>query len=96
MVRSAIKSLEASSVARFATHCSTCRKWSGAPFLAWVVLEKSQFAWVKGAPESISATPAVIRKFCGHCATAIQLIALVVLWYLPELATWLSKLIFGR
>ena len=65
-------------------------------YQAWVVLEKSQFAWVKGAPESISATPAVIRKFCGHCATAIQLIALVVLWYLPELATWLPKLIFGR
>ena len=53
-------------------HCSTCRKWSGAPFLAWAVLEKRQFAWVKGAPASINATPAVTRKFCGHCGTSLS------------------------
>ena len=53
-------------------HCSICRKWSGGAFLAWAVLEKRQFAWVKGAPTSINATPVVTRKFCGHCGTPLS------------------------
>jgi hypothetical protein len=53
-------------------HCETCRKWSGAPFLSWVILKKVQLEWLKGEPQSIRATPAVVRKFCSGCGTPLS------------------------
>ena len=52
-------------------HCTTCRRWSGAPFLSWALFNQNQFVWVTGEPASLSVTPAVIRKYCAQCGSPL-------------------------
>jgi hypothetical protein len=52
-------------------HCSICKKWSGSPFLSWALFNKGQFGWIRGAPGTIKATPAVARKFCERCGSPL-------------------------
>ena len=50
---------------------STCRRWSGAPFLSWTLFNQSKFDWVRGTTGSIHVTPAVERKFCELCGSPL-------------------------
>ena len=52
-------------------HCRTCRRASGAPFVAWVTFEKARFQFTKGAPARFSSSENVVRGFCGRCGTPL-------------------------
>ena len=52
-------------------HCSTCRRWSGAPFLSWTLFHQNQFQWIKGTPGTINVTPLVFRQFCKDCGSPL-------------------------
>jgi hypothetical protein len=52
-------------------HCRTCRRASGAPSVAWVVLRADDFAFVSGKPITFRSSPPVIRTFCGECGTPL-------------------------
>ena len=56
-------------------HCSMCRKTSGAPYVAWVVVPKSDFAYTKGAPVKLQSSKAGSRFFCGKCGTPVVCIS---------------------
>ena len=50
-------------------HCNSCRRASGAPSVAWVVLRTVDFAFVTGQPVTFRSSPPVVRTFCGKCGT---------------------------
>lgn len=52
-------------------HCSTCRRSTGAPVVAWATFDRSAFAVVEGKAESVSSSPGVERGFCGRCGSQI-------------------------
>jgi hypothetical protein len=52
-------------------HCSTCRKASGAPALAWAIFPAASFAFTRGSPATFSSSPGVERGFCGRCGTSL-------------------------
>lgn len=52
-------------------HCWTCRRASGAPSVAWVVLRANDFTLVKGRPARFRSTPPVVRTFCAACGTPL-------------------------
>jgi hypothetical protein len=52
-------------------HCLSCRRASGAPTVAWVTVERRQFAILMGSPRSFQSSPGVLRGFCGSCGTAL-------------------------
>lgn len=52
-------------------HCDSCRRASGAPSVAWVVVRAADFAIVTGAPVGFRSSPPVVRTFCGKCGTPL-------------------------
>lgn len=52
-------------------HCTSCRRASGAPSVAWVVLRTVDFAIVTGRPAVFRSSPPVTRTFCGRCGTPL-------------------------
>ena len=52
-------------------HCNSCRRASGAPSVAWVVLRATDFAYANGQPVAFRSSPSVIRTFCGTCGTPL-------------------------
>lgn len=58
-------------LARTLCHCRTCRRASGAPSLAWVVLRARDFALIAGRPTAFSSSPGVVRTFCERCGTPL-------------------------
>lgn len=52
-------------------HCVDCRRISGAPFVAWLTVRENEFRIVRGEPETIASSEAVVRTFCGHCGTQL-------------------------
>lgn len=52
-------------------HCRTCRRASGAPSVAWIVLRTEDFAFASGQPVAFRSTPPVVRTFCGKCGTPL-------------------------
>ena len=59
------------SLARTLCHCRSCRLASGAPSLAWVVFQSSDFAFIAESPVSFHSSPGVTRTFCGKCGTPL-------------------------
>lgn len=54
-------------------HCSSCRRASGAPLVAWGTFRRDGFRLLAGAGYVLHcSSPAVQRGFCGHCGTALS------------------------
>jgi len=50
-------------------HCSMCRRTTGAPFVAWFSVARSQFRLVCGEPMRFKSSGKGTRSFCSQCAT---------------------------
>lgn len=52
-------------------HCTICRKTSGAASVAWVTVQRDQFRWLVGTPNSFRSSDHATRSFCGRCGTPL-------------------------
>jgi hypothetical protein len=52
-------------------HCNSCRRASGAPTVAWVVVRSSGFKILMGQPVTFNSSPSVAGTFCGECGTPL-------------------------
>jgi hypothetical protein len=52
-------------------HCSICRRTSGAPFVAWFTVKRSEFRFIAGEPAMLASTPVGLRRFCARCGTPL-------------------------
>jgi hypothetical protein len=52
-------------------HCTTCRRTSGAPFVAWFTVPAQVFRIHCGAPARFSSSAEGERTFCPRCGTAL-------------------------
>ena len=52
-------------------HCSMCRRASGAPFVAWFVVPKSECKVVSGTFKELRSSEHGIRGFCADCGTPV-------------------------
>lgn len=54
-------------------HCDDCRKISGSPFSAALVMEASGFRLTRGEGEltAYASSPGKFRCFCRHCGTPV-------------------------
>jgi hypothetical protein len=52
-------------------HCSTCRRTSGAPFVAWFSIPAGGFTIVSGEPARFASSEHGERTFCPRCGTPI-------------------------
>jgi hypothetical protein len=53
-------------------HCHSCRRASGAPSVAWITFERSQFEFLSGQPRVYRSSPDVNRRFCATCGSALS------------------------
>jgi hypothetical protein len=51
--------------------CRSCRLASGAPSVAWIVVELARFELLRGTLATIRSSSDVTRSFCGRCGTPI-------------------------
>ena len=51
-------------------HCSMCRRTSGAPFMAWFSVPRSQFR-LRGEPARFRSSAKASRTFCPECGTQL-------------------------
>jgi len=58
-------------VATSRCHCVSCRRASGAPAVAWIVVRALDFAFVAGLPVGYRSSQPVVRTFCGRCGTPL-------------------------
>jgi hypothetical protein len=52
-------------------HCTSCRRASGAPMVAWLTVDRGRFELLEGTPVVYHSSPGVTRQFCGRCGTAL-------------------------
>ena len=52
-------------------HCASCRRATGAPFVAWATLDLGLFSFGDTKPELYKSSPKVSRTFCGACGTSL-------------------------
>ena len=52
-------------------HCSTCRRISAAPTVAWLTVAKATFRIVSGEPVSFRSSTRATRSFCPRCGTPL-------------------------
>ena len=52
-------------------HCQSCRRASGAPFVAWVSFPRAGFGLIRGEPARFRSSPPVERSFCARCGTPL-------------------------
>lgn len=52
-------------------HCSSCRRASGAPTVAWLTVERTHFEVLCGGARDFLSSPGVIRRFCADCGSAL-------------------------
>jgi hypothetical protein len=52
-------------------HCPICRRTSGAPFVTWFSVSRSQFRFVCGEPTQFRSTPKGTRSFSPGCGTQL-------------------------
>ena len=55
-------------------HCSMCRRTSGAPFVAWMVVPLSRFEYTQGEPKKLNSSSHGARYFCQECGTPLACI----------------------
>lgn len=53
-------------------HCSTCRRATGAPAVAWAMFEKDQVQYTGREPKKFAASIGAQRGFCPDCGTPIS------------------------
>jgi hypothetical protein len=51
--------------------CRSCRLASGAPSVAWFVVNIDQFTLLSGELATIQSSPPVTRSFCAKCGTPL-------------------------
>ena len=52
-------------------HCSICRRTTGAAFVTWFSVPRSQFRLVRGEPIRFRSTAKATRSFCPQCGTQL-------------------------
>ena len=52
-------------------HCSTCRRSSGAPMVAWFTARAEEFELVSGEITKYRSSDHAQRGFCARCGTAL-------------------------
>ena len=52
-------------------HCSICRRTTGAPFVAWFSVPRSEFRLIQGMPAQFRSSPKGMRSFCPRCGTQL-------------------------
>src|SRR5262245_38471947 len=52
-------------------HCSICRRTTGAPFVAWFSVRRTDFRLTQGQSTRYAASPQGTRAFCPHCGTQL-------------------------
>jgi hypothetical protein len=52
-------------------HCSSCRKASAAPSVAWLTFARDSFRIVSGTPCGFASSPGVLRTFCARCGSQL-------------------------
>ena len=52
-------------------HCSICRRTTGAPFVAWFSVPRSDFQFAQGTPARFRSSANGTRTFCPHCGTQL-------------------------
>jgi hypothetical protein len=52
-------------------HCSICRRTTGAPFVAWLTVQRSAFRLTSGTPRQYASSAKAKRTFCGSCGTQL-------------------------
>lgn len=52
-------------------HCRSCRRASGAPFVAWATFPADGFHLTRGALAEHASSKQVVRGFCGACGGAL-------------------------
>ena len=52
-------------------HCSICRRASGAPFVGWFSVARTQFRYVMGEPARYPSSSHATRTLCSACGTPI-------------------------
>jgi hypothetical protein len=53
-------------------HCSTCRRASAAPAVAWLTFDRGQVEIVSGSPRAYRSSQGVARQFCGTCGSQLS------------------------
>ncbi|HWX35622.1 MAG TPA: GFA family protein [Steroidobacteraceae bacterium] len=53
-------------------HCSTCRRASAAPAVAWLTFDRSQVEILSGSPRTHRSSQGVARQFCGTCGSQLS------------------------
>lgn len=48
-------------------HCVSCRRFAGAPLLAWGTFARSGFTLLRGELREYPSSPGVLRGFCPTC-----------------------------
>jgi hypothetical protein len=48
-----------------------CQLASGAPVVAWIVIDAGGVSWTSAAPARYQSSPRGIRSFCGTCGTQL-------------------------
>ena len=52
-------------------HCSICRRTTGAPFVAWFSVRRSDFRLVQGSPARFRSSEKATRTFCPRCGAQL-------------------------
>ncbi len=52
-------------------HCSMCRRTTGAPFVAWFTVARSDFRLLQGEGTRFHSSPQATRTFCPRCGTQL-------------------------
>jgi|SRR5689334_10005745 len=50
-------------------HCQSCRRVAGAPVLAWLTFDNTQFQLLSGHPAELRSSERVRRTFCAACGS---------------------------
>jgi hypothetical protein len=52
-------------------HCDSCRRATGAPFVAWGTVDSSRFHIERGALRRVQRLAGIERGFCADCGTSL-------------------------
>jgi len=52
-------------------HCTICRRTSGAPFVSWFSVRRTDLCFVSGRPKRFRSSANGTRAFCADCGTPL-------------------------
>ena len=52
-------------------HCTSCRRHTGAPLVAFVVFEETQVKWLEAERSRYQSSSGKFRSFCAKCGASI-------------------------